>query len=277
MKSLFEFEVLINEVFYKGWHILEYIENNKLTELDKEAIKATIMDALVTRNCINPETEFLNLEELSITSNNEDYHYNRTPNVCSIPLHIKDKLRKVCIKQSAGIPVTFFISKPPSKLSRYCVYDPNYAVSSIFDEVSFIECIYDSPTRPGIRLTESRPFIEVPINGELYLVDTITNRIFRSSWFRKTYNLETKDILRKSRFNKKQKKLYEDMTQEKYSIAEIIPFYQLTFNLPYQPSDMAEMKYEFEQTKILYPQEWERFEKQDKEWEEYKKTHNIHL
>lgn len=60
MKSLLDYEPLVNEVFYKCWHILEYIEKHlEMTELDKEAIQATIMDALVYKNLINPEKESL--------------------------------------------------------------------------------------------------------------------------------------------------------------------------------------------------------------------------
>lgn len=44
MKSLFDYEILLNEVFYKCWYILEYIENNlDMSNLDKDAIKAIIM------------------------------------------------------------------------------------------------------------------------------------------------------------------------------------------------------------------------------------------
>ena len=149
MKKLIDLEVIINETFYKGWPILDYIEKHNLTKLDKEAIKATIMDVLVYKNIINPEQEYLNLEELTITNNPSDYHYNKTPNVSGIPAYIKEQLRHISIHQSGGIPVMLFIAKPPSKV-HFCVYDPNYCVSAIFEDATFLECIYDSPTRPGI-------------------------------------------------------------------------------------------------------------------------------
>ena len=123
-----------------------------------------------------------------VVNNPLDYKYNKTPNVSGIPQYIKEQLRHKSIHQSAGLPVMLFIAKPPTKFARYCVYDPNYAVSSIFDDANFINCIYDSPTRPGVRLTETRPFLEVEINGELYLIDTITNRIFNSIILFKHYN-----------------------------------------------------------------------------------------
>ena len=250
MKKLIDFEIITNETFYKGWHILEYIEKRELTSLDIEAIKATIMDSLVYKGLINPEEEYLNLEELTITTNPSDYHYTKTPNVSGIPQHIKEQLRHISIKQSAGLPVMLFIAKPPSKIG-YCVYDPNYSVSSIFDNVNFLEVIYDSPTRPGVRLTETRPFIEVEINGEMYLVDTITNRIFKSSWFKETYNMDIKDSLSKKDFNRKQKARYKEMTAPEYNLANSMFVYDMLLSLPSE--DLAETKYEAEQAKKNYP------------------------
>ena len=50
MKSLFEYDVLVNDVFYRCWHILEYIEKHSdIDKLERDAIQATIMDALVFR------------------------------------------------------------------------------------------------------------------------------------------------------------------------------------------------------------------------------------
>lgn len=263
MKSLFDYPFIINELFYKGWRLFEYMEKHELTELDKETIKATIMDALVYKGLINPEEEFLNLEELSITNNLNDYHYTKTPNVSCIPQHIKDILRRKCVRQSASVPIMLFIAKPASKWSRYCVYDPNYAVSSVFPEASFYECIYDSPTRPGIRLEKTRPFVEVPINGELYLVDTITNRIFKSSWFKETYNMEIKDTVRTTKLTKKQQKLYQEMCEERCILAEMIPIYKLNMELPMP--DWAETNYEVEQTKTTFPEEWIKAEQIEEE------------
>lgn len=253
MKRLIDFEVITNETFYKGWHILEYIEKHELSALDIEAIKATIMDSLVYKGLINPEKEYLNLEELTITNNPNDYKYTKTPNISGIPQHIKEQLRHKSIRQSAGLPVMLFIAKPPSKFARYCVYDPNYAVSSIFEDANFINCIYDSPTRPGVRLTEVRPFLEVEINGELYLVDTITNRILKSSWFKETYNLEIKDQIRKKKFNRKQKKLYAEMTEEEMRLGDSMFVYDMTLSIP--APEMAETRYEVEQAKKNYPEE----------------------
>lgn len=250
MRNIIDFEVITNETFYKGWHILEYIEKKELTPLDIEAIKATIMDALVYKGLINPEKDFLNLEELTITNNPNDYHYTKTPNVSGIPQHIKEQLRHISIYQSAGLPVMLYIAKPPSKIG-YCVYDPNYAVSAIFDNVNFLEVIYDSPTRPGVRLTETRPFIEVSINGEQYLVDTITNRIFKSSWFKETYNMDIKDSISKKDFNKKQKESYQRMIKPENNLANSMFIYDMTLSIP--APELAETRYEVEQAKKNYP------------------------
>lgn len=252
MKNLIDIEVITNETFYKGWHILEYIEKRELTELDIEAIKATIMDALVYKGIINPEEEFLNLETLSITNNPNDYHYTKTPNVSCIPQYIKEQLRHISINQSGGLPVMLYIAKPPSKMG-YCVYDPNFAVSSIFEDVNFLEVIYDSPTRPGVRLTETRPFIEIPINGEQYLVDTITNRVFKSTWFKETYNMDIKDSFSKKGFTKKQKIAYQEMMMPEFRLASSMFVYDMLESVPSE--DLAETKYEVQQAKKNYPEQ----------------------
>lgn len=270
MKSLLDYPFIVNELFYKGWRLLEYMEKNVLTELDKEAIKATIMDALVYKGLINPDEEFLNLENLCITNNPCDYHYTKTPNVSCIPQHIKDLLRRKCINQSASIPIMLFIAKPPSKWHRYCVYDPNYSVSSVFKEATFYDCIYDSPTRPGIRLTETRPFVEVSINDELYLVDTITNRIFKSSWFINHYNMEIKSTIKTTELNAEQQKIYDEMCTERCSLAEVIPFYKLNMELPIP--ELAETNYEIEQTKLTFPNEWVRAAELEEEYRNFSTT-----
>ncbi len=259
MKSLFDYPVLVNETFYKCWHILEYLEHHEdIDELDKEAIRATIMDALVYKGEINPEREFLSLSDLAITNNPSDYHYTKTPNVCGIPMAIKDKLRKECLYISAGVPVTMFLAKPPSKTLRYCVYDPNTAFSIVFEDFTFYEALYTSPTR-GVRLTETRPFVEVEINGELYLVDTITKRIFKTSYFKECYNLEVVSEVKKKNFNKRQRALYAEQTQRMVKLADIITFYEM--NKTFQAPDLAEQNYELERSKELYPEAWVEYEK----------------
>lgn len=259
MKSLFDYPVLVNETFYKCWHVLEYLEHHEnIDELEKEAIRATIMDVLVYKGEINPESEFLSLSELAITNNPSDYHYTKTPNVCGIPMEIKEKLRKKSLYISAGVPVSLFLAKPPSKFIRYCVYDPNTAFSSIFDDFTFYEAIYTSPTR-GVRLTETRPFVEVKINGELYLVDTITKRIFKTSYFKENYDLEIVSKVSKKNFNLRQKKLYAEQTTEVCKLADIIMFYEM--NGAFQLPDLAEQNYELDKSKEVFPEAWVEYER----------------
>ena len=259
MKSLYSYAVLNNEVFYKCWHILEYITAHpNMSELDQEAIKATIMDALVYKGEINPNTEFLSLENLAITENPNDYHYEKKPNICGIPLFIKEQLRKRSLTITGGLPISLFLAKPPSKISRFCVYDPNTAISSIFSECSFYEAIYDSPTR-NIRLTETRPFIEVPIFDELYLVDTITKRIFKSSSFKEKYHLEVKSTTKKQELTGESKTAYESAIKNENNLAQIIDFFEMVLQSTEAP-DLAEMRYELEQSKKYFPEEWQKHE-----------------
>lgn len=74
MKSLFEYDVLVNHTFYRSWHILKYIEKHPdMSELDREAIKATIMDALVYDGAIDPDWEYLDLDNLCISGDAAGY------------------------------------------------------------------------------------------------------------------------------------------------------------------------------------------------------------
>lgn len=87
MKSLFEYDVLVNHTFYRSWHILEYIEKHPdMSELDREAIKATIMDALVYDGAIDPDWEYLDLDNLCISGDSAGYEYDLHPNVAGIPM-----------------------------------------------------------------------------------------------------------------------------------------------------------------------------------------------
>lgn len=258
MKKLCDYDVLINETFYKCWHILDYIiEHPEMSDLDKQAIKATIMDALVTRKQIDPEKQSLDLDNFCIADNLENYVFEKHPNICGIPLWMKDEFRKRCLYITGGIPISMFLAKAPSKRVRYCVYDPNTAVSAIFEDATFYNAIYDSPTR-GIRLTEVRPFVEVAIDGELYLVDTLTKRILKSSWFKQKYNFEAKNKQTISKMGKKRLKYYKDAIKEHKHLAETLPFMMhiLDYNVPNQ----AEMQYELLESKKLFPEEWEKSE-----------------
>ena len=70
MKKLEEYEVLTTETFYKCWHILDWIHAHpNMSKLDKDEIKATIMDALVYRQQIDPSKQSLDLQNLTIVDN----------------------------------------------------------------------------------------------------------------------------------------------------------------------------------------------------------------
>ena len=259
MTELSTYELLKKDVFYKGWNILEYIANNELTSLDKQTISATIMDALVYKKMINPETDFLNLNNLTITHNKEDYHYEKYPFVSGFPLWLKEKLRTKSLRITGGVPASIFLAKPPSKTTHYCVYDPNTAISAFFPEATFYNASYDSPTRKGIRV-DSRPFVEISIDGYLYLVDTLNKRIYKSEEFKKRYNFHANSSFSKLDFNKDQEEIYEEQIEENDELATfLICSYDILHLLTDSPS-LIEMLYETEQTKQTHPQAWFEYE-----------------
>ena len=219
MISLFNYDLLANEIFYKCWHILEYIEKHPdMSDLDKEAINATIMDALVTKGQIDPNTQSLDLGKLCIVNNLDFYNYEKNPNISGIPLWMKEKFRKKSLHITGGVPISIFLAKPPSDVVRYCVYDPNTAVSSIFQDATFYNAIYNSPTR-GVRIEEVRPFVEIKINNELYLVDTLTKRILKSNWFKRTYDFEVINQQTISKMDKKRLKYYKEAVNERKNLS----------------------------------------------------------
>ena len=255
MKSLLNFELITNEVFYRGWHILEYIEHHPdMPPLERESIEATIMEALVSKKLIDPKKESLDLNNLSIVLDKDHYCYEEHPRISGIPLWMKEKFRNKAIYIIGSVPISLRLSRPPSKVSRSCVYDPNYAISSIFDDATFIEAIYDSPTRPGIRLEETRPFVEVKIDGVDYLVDVLTKRILRTDWFTKEFNMEIKSSITVSKADKESKRRYQNAIANSNKLGEMIPLLEPLIDT-ISPS-MAEYRYEFEKTKETFPEEW---------------------
>ncbi len=176
MIDLSSFELLKNDVFYRSYPILEYLRRPNLDDLDYQAIMATIMDALVSKKLIDPQTQFLDMKNLCITNVKDDatYSYQKTPFVMGIPLWIKEESRKYCPAITGFTPISFFISKTPS-IVHFCVYDVNTALSIVFDEFTFLLCDYDSPTRIGQR-AKDRPFLEAKIEGVPYLFDLLTKR-----------------------------------------------------------------------------------------------------
>ena len=222
------------------------------------------MTFLLYKKEINPDNSSLDFENLCIVDSLEYYTYEKHPNICGIPLWMKEEFRKKSLVISGGVPISIFLAKPPSKFTRYCVYDPNTAVSSIFDDATFYDCYYNSPTRKGIRIDEVRSFVEVKINDELYLVDTLTKRILKSSWFKEKYNFEVKSQNTVSKMNKEKLDYYKKHI-EKHKGLEHYLFMTYPFIEPLNAKELDETKYEIEQSKKYFSECWKKYEfmKQD--------------
>lgn len=259
MTSLLDYDILTNEVFYRCWHILDYIAAHPdMPPLERESIEATIMEALVSKKLIDPTKQSLDLKNLVIVDDTEHYCYEEHPRICGIPLWMKDKFRKKSVYIAGSVPISLRLSRPPVKFGRSCVYDPNYAVSSIFEDATFIEAIYDSPTRPGVRLEETRPFVEVKIDGVDYLVDVLTKRILRSDWFKEEFNMEIKHSTTVSTADEEDKRRYYNSIAESNQLASLAAMLEPLIDKT--SPIMAEYRYEFEKTKENFPEEWEKAE-----------------
>ena len=253
--SLYDYDVLVNDTFYRCFHILDYIElNPNMDSLEKDAVCATIMDSLVYTNSINPLKEFLDFDNLSITNNSNDYNYEKYPNICGIPLFLKEEFRKHSLKITGSVPISIFLSRPPSKISRYCVYDPNTAVSAVFPEATFYEMKYLSPTR-NVMTDSSRPFVEVLIGDEKYLVDILTKRIIKSSFFMENFKPQILSSISTAQMNKEQEEIYLEQISSSNRLADYLFLtYPLIENI--SAKDLDEIKYEVSKTKDLYPNSW---------------------
>lgn len=256
MKRLDSYDVLNKEVFYRGMHILDYLySDEKIELLDIEAVKATILSALVERNLIDPNREFLDLRTMSIT---ESFYfgceiYNPHPFVQCFPLWMKEELRKHSLNITGSIPVSVHASRPAGG-AHFCIYDANTAFSVLFDEFTFINADYDSPTRPKERVT-NRPFLEADVDGVTYLFDLLTKRMFKKNDFMLKYNMKIRESLVKSQFNEQQKELYQRDTKEVTNgydsyLSVTMPFLESMREFP----KMQEFVYEIEKSKEYYPE-----------------------
>jgi len=263
MTSLFDYQILVNEVFYRCWHILEYIEKHpNMSKLDKQAIKATIMDALVTKKQIDPNVQSLDLENLCIVDNLDHYNYEKHPNISGIPLWMKEKFRKKALNVADGIPTSILLAKPSSKLTQVLFNEPNIAVSSIFQDATFYDVTYCSLTGETITKKVGH-FVEVNIDGENYLIDTQSKRILKSSWCKEIYDFEINDQLTVSKMNKEQLKHYKKQISESKKFATILPF--ILPNSEFYTYENDEIIYEFEESKKYFPDAWEQYEKLKKD------------
>ena len=272
MKKLEDYDVLVNDVFYRTTHILDYIKTHpNMDDLDKKAIKATIMDALVYTKEIDPENEFLDFDNMVIDNNPNNYKYEKHPDVCGMPMWMKEAYRRKSIEITGGIPISIFLARPSSKFVRYCVYDPNTAASAIFKDATFYNVFYTSPTR-GIRIEEKRPFVEVEINGTRYLIDTLTKRIFKSSFFKENYGFEIVDQYTISKLSRKAKKFYINATRSRDRLAEYL-MVLLPLMGGFDTSVWEEFKYEVEKSKTIIPDEWARYRDLQDDYIEFLNKH----
>ena len=255
MKRLDSYDVLNNEIFYRGMHILDYLySNEKISDLDISAIKATILSALVERGLIDPEHEFLDLRTMSIT---RTFYfgceiYNPKPFVQGFPLWMKEKIRNRSLTITGSLPVSVHTSRPAGGV-HFCVYDANTAFSVIFDDFAFLIADYDSPTRAGKRAT-NRPFLEADVDGTTYLFDLLTKRMFDKKEFIRRYNMEIKERVQKSKFDQRQQSLYDEQTAE--STSNYGTYLSLTLSMINelrQFPKMQEFIYEIEESKKYYP------------------------
>ncbi len=263
MKKLRDYEILNKQVFYRGWHILEYIDAYKnLSSLDMEAIKATIMDALVTSGSIDPKLEYLDFKNLSIVQNKTDdtYSYEKYPNISGIPLWMKEKFRTKCCYVTGGIPVSVYLSIPSC---NRCVYDMNMAVSALFEDCTFYRVNYYSPTRLGEIATE-RPFIEVDMDGIPYLIDNLTRRIIKRSFFERNYGFDIEYAFTKKSLEGKKKEYYETETSD---FINMLPYLSFQFWFKGDLRKNAEHVFEIEESKKYFKDAWEEYEQEIKESE----------
>lgn len=273
MTNLYDYDLLLHEVFYRGWHILTYLEKHKdLDDLEKECISNTILDALVYKGYIDPEKQSLDLDNCCIVNDTNHFCYQKHPKVTGIPLWMKEKLRTICIKNSKSVPITFQLLKPTVSSFPYCLYDPCLSASVIFSDFSLDDYIYDSPTRKGYRLKkeESRPFLDVEIEGVHYLIDVLLKRMYNKesfvTQFRATRTLERS----KTRFylGEGRKVKYERLITQTSStqFANMLSFilYPLKCNLLPSKPKYAEIFYEVEKSKEMFLEAWKEYEMLEK-------------
>jgi hypothetical protein len=263
MKSLDCYSILKTSVFYKGWHILEYLNTHELSLLDQEAIKATIMDALVTSGDIDYRLEYLDLKHMCILEDSSYYAYQKYPNICGIPLWMKELFRHKSLYITGGLPVSVFLSIPSK--SR-CIYDMNTAVSACFEHCNFYQVNYKSPTRIG-EVALDRPFVEVEIDGVFYLVDTITRRMIRRDFFEKNYGFDIMSQFKKEELWGKRREIYDQQVEEKLDMSSYLYMYYLFEDNFRNSRDVAEHEFEIEESKKNFPSVLQDFEAYKKEFD----------
>lgn len=274
MKSLVDYDILVSDVFYRSEHVLDYLERHKnLSELDREAIENTILDALVASKEVDPTSESLDLEKLAICDDLDHKVYESQPRITSIPLEMKEEMRKCSFQITGGIPLSVFYAKPAGNVS-FCIYDMNTALSTLFEDFSFVNCTYDSLTRPGVR-SDVRPFLEVEYADSVYYIDALTKRMFRKDWFDQEFNPEESFRVRRCDFNEKQEEIYREQTSDYLAYDTMISLMQPLISTLKESAKSAEMDYEFEKSKEYYPEQFEAADRLSKEFEHFVKFYGV--
>ena len=259
MRELKEYPVLCDEVFYRGMHILDYLYTAKdISSLDIEAIKNTILSALVEKKEINPGKEFLNLRGMAMTST---YFfgcniYDSKPFIQGFPLWIKEKLRKRSLNITGSLPVSVYLARLTSD-SDYDIQAANVALSIIFEDFEFIFADYNSMSNPKTRVLD-RQFLVAKVDGIDYIFDVLTKRMYDKKEFARVYEMEIKESVRKSEFNEQQKQLYANQTAEETDnyaefLAMTCPFIEAMSDVP----NMQEYIHEIELSKVNFPDAFE--------------------
>ena len=179
---------------------------------------------------------------------------------------MKEKFRTKSIYITGGLPVSIFLAIPSK--SR-CIYDMNTAVSTFFDNWRFYQVNYSSPTRQGVNVLE-RPFIEIEIDGILYLVDNITRRIIRRDFFEKNYGFEITSFLEKEKMTSDKQEIYEESVAEYINMAPYLSCYYCFDDNFRKNAAAAEHYYEIEQSKLYFTDAW-------KDYEDYQEKMNQYL
>lgn len=262
MKSLYDYDVLVNDTFYRTCHILEYIKlNPNMEALDEMAIKATIMDALVSTYSIDPAKEELDFAKLCITKVHSvsNYKYEDYPLVMGIPFQVKERARLKCVRASGGVPISFIIANPTQEEeeARFCIYDADTAFSALFPKHTFYKASYISPTRKST-IAKDRPFVEVDYNGVFYLVDLLTKRYFRSDFFSKNFAMKIESAKHSSSYNKFEKEYYQEQIRPLVSICSYAEIMLLKKETLESVPKYAEIYYEIEKSKENFKNEWNR-------------------
>lgn len=243
-----------------------------MDESEKEVISNTIMDALVYKGLIKKYEETLDLDNLCIRKSRDYFKYQEKPNVTGITLWLKEKLRTKKLVITAGMPITMFLAKPAGT-AHFCLYDVCHAISTVFDDFSLINALYDSPTRNGVRLEEDRPFLEVNLYGEPYLIDVLLKRMYKKSFFAKNFNIEITFTKSKENFDEQDTTYFNEIVaKESDNFGNTLFTLRNFLSLIEDSRSTAEMFYEIEQSKKNEPKAWQELAFEEECYKIWEKT-----